>query len=182
MPYDIRTQDFAAPFTATVSSSGIGPWLPGPSYTIGGPVSSAALSNGGISFAGCGAKAIWNSKTCMCKAWVRSLARKTTPHTLFHLLTADTSGLTSGNLCVQHVRWHVAMHSYRYTRYSMLESPCLQTRLSCDVCLYAAACRRPAIHRSHVALLMASCNLLATSAGMYVLEACCAVTACFPAC
>lgn len=67
VPDDIRTDDPAPPFTATVSSSGIGPWPPGPSYTIGGPVSSATLSNGAISFAGCGAKASWNSEKCMCK-------------------------------------------------------------------------------------------------------------------
>lgn len=56
-----------SPLSVTVSSSGIGPWPPELSYTIGGAVSSAQLSNGTISFAGCGANAPWNAEMCMCK-------------------------------------------------------------------------------------------------------------------
>ena len=65
LPDDI----YAEPPDTAVSSSGIGTWPPGPSYTINGPVSSARLGNNGdsISFAGCGSKAAWNAESCMCK-------------------------------------------------------------------------------------------------------------------
>lgn len=52
--------------SAIVSSMGVGRWPPG-LYNISGPVSSAELSNGILSFAGCGTKAKWNSELCQCK-------------------------------------------------------------------------------------------------------------------
>lgn len=66
MPDDIYAATPAAPYTTSVSSSDIGIWPPGPSYTIGGPVSSARLVNGNITFGGCPTGSSWNAEECQC--------------------------------------------------------------------------------------------------------------------
>lgn len=66
MPDDIYAVTSAASYTTTVNSSDIGTWPPGPSYTIGGPVSSARLVNDNITFGGCPTGSSWNAEECQC--------------------------------------------------------------------------------------------------------------------